>query len=124
MSLEADIPTRFPDIPTADITKYYAALSFADDEFWKRYYCFDYVQGDEKSEAILNLTAHLITIEAEASSVTVKDVASQSVGSVSESFVQHDGTFSGEMKEFFNGTKYGQRFITIVSTTAGGGVFV
>jgi hypothetical protein len=43
---------------------------------------------------------------------------------VSESYVQHDGTFGGEFKEFFNSTKYGQRFLTLLSATAGGAVFV
>jgi hypothetical protein len=125
MALVDDIKTRFPDLECeVDIDKYYAALSFSNAEFWMCWFCFEYVAGDCNAEKILNLVAHLLVVEGDPSSASQKDVSSQSVGSVSESYVDHDGTISGEYKEFFSTTKYGQRYLTLLASGAGGGFFV
>ena len=125
MALIDDIKTRFPDLECSiEIVKYYDALSFSNAEFWKCWFCFDYVQGDCNAEKILNLVAHLLIVEADPSADSYKDVASTSVGSVSESFVNHAGTIKGEYKEFFSTTKYGQRFLSLLAASAGGAQFI
>ena len=121
MALIDDLKTRFPDIPTGTIDTYYAALSFSNAEFWKCYFCFDYIQGDCNSEAILNLVAHLIMTESSGSDSAIKDVSSVSVGSVSESYFEGSSVNSSQ-KDFFNTTKYGQKFLLLISTS-GGAVF-
>lgn len=63
------------------------------------------------------LLAHLLTIDVSTGSVSIKNVASQSVGSVSESYVASSST--GGLYDFFGSTKYGQRFLLLTSHSRG-----
>lgn len=123
MALIDDLKVRFPDLSETCIDKFYPALASGNAEFWKCWFCFDYVAGDCNAEAILNLVAHLIVVESSGTDGSVKGVASQSVGSVSQTFVQQTGGFDGEFKSFFGSTKYGQRFLFLMSGR-GGACFV
>jgi len=111
MALIDDFKTRFPEFADSVVDQYIPIL----EPVWPCYYGRAYVECNK--EAILNLIAHLITINSSASSAPAKDVASKSVGSVSVSYVATQS--ASELFTFFNSTKYGQFFWLLTSRFRG-----
>lgn len=111
MALIDDFKTRFPEFPATVVDQYIPIL----ENVWPCYYGRDY-DGCNK-EAILNLIAHLMTIETRGGSAASRTVASKSVGSVSVSFSASDS--QSQLSGFFNSTKYGQRFMMLASQFSG-----
>ena len=117
MALIDDFKARFPIFDTADVDLYFPALGSS----YQCYYNAEYEAGNCDAEAILNLLAHLFTIEKSAQtgdSSTQKSVASQSVGNVSVSFNSGSSSFS-DKSEFFNSSIYGQRFLMLTRKNQG-----
>ena len=112
--MSADFAARFPEISGTDQALYLPAV----EEAWPAYYGLPY-SADTK-ECILNLCAHLLTIDARADAAASNAEQSKSVGSVS---VSYGGTMTrSERANFYASTKYGQRFL-ILSGQRAGGVF-
>lgn len=116
MALIDDFKARFPEFDTADADTYIPIL----EPLWPCYYGGSYEGCDV--EIILNLLAHLLVSELSTSIETIKDVASQSVGSVSVSYATAS-TSTNERSDWLRSTKYGQRYLMLTRTRAGG-VFV
>lgn len=115
MALIDDFKARFPQFDSAEVDLYFPALESS----YQCYYNVEYVAGNCDAEAILNLLAHLFTLEKssqEGNSSAQKSVASQSVGNVSVSF--NSGTFS-KSSEFFNSSIYGQKFLMLTRKNHG-----
>lgn len=111
MALIDDFKARFPEFPTADADTYIPIL----ETVWPSYYGGEY---DSNQEIVLNLVAHLIIGERETNPAPNQNVASQSVGSVSVSYKQSSQV--GVNDDFFNTTKYGQRFLRLTASQFGG----
>lgn len=111
MALINDFKTRFPEIAGSVVDQYLPIL----EPVWPCYYGRPY-EGCNK-EAILNLIAHLMTMETNPSSASARETASKSVGSVSVSYVASRST--SELADFFGFTKYGQRFLLLTSKFRG-----
>ena len=116
MALIDDFKTRFPNFDTTTVDEVLPTL----ENVWPCYYGGSYNLECDK-EIILNLLAHLFISETASSNESIKGVASKSVGSVSTSYVANSQQNSNT--DFFNTTKYGQRYIMLTSKNAGG-VFV
>jgi len=117
MALLEDFKTRFPefDISTAD--QYVPKLEPSLGCYWGGSY--DTACG---LEIVLNLLAHLITIETNGLAESVKGQSSRSVDGVSESFFEGMSNAS-QRGAWFDNTKYGQRFLFLTRRRQGG-VFV
>ena len=111
MALIDDFKTRFPEIAGSVVDQYLPIL----EPVWPCYYGRPYEECNK--EAILNLIAHLVTVNSSASSSPAKEVASKSVGSVSVSYVATQS--ASELFNFFNSTKYGQMFWLLTSRFRG-----
>ena len=109
MSLLTDFKARFPEFTDAVADLYIPIL----EPVWPCYFNKEYTGCNV--EAILNLVAHLITLETAGGSANSQVVASKSVGSVSTSYVAP--TASPNM---YSATKYGQRFNMLTSAMYGG----
>ena len=113
MLTEQDFLDRFPNFDTTQVNDKWPVLS----KIWPCYYPnTDYGIDDCDDEAILNLVAHLFVTEISQSDAAFKDIQSQSVGSVSVSYNNNGSNIS---KEFFNSTKYGQRFLQLIRARQG-----
>ncbi len=108
MALIDDFKNRFTEFPTSVVDIYIPIL----EPVWPCYYDKPYV--DCNIEAILNLVAHLMTLETSGSSAMQLE-SSKSVGSVSTSYVAP--TASANM---YASTKYGQRFNLLTGAMYGG----
>ena len=97
-----DFKSRFPEFGAAVADQYIPIL----ESVWPSYYGRTYA---ENPEIVLQLVAHLLVGETQTSKSAAQVVASKSVGSVSTRFVaaSHSG---GANFDFFQNTKYGQRF--------------
>lgn len=115
MALLDDFKARFPGYDTATADTYVPIMEDAR----LAYFAEDY-SADNK-ELVLNLVAHLVTVEARASDSAERLEASRTVGSVSQSF--QAGTASNPLNEFFSSTRYGQVYLRLLRHR-GGGVFV
>ena len=114
MSLKNDLITRFPDLDTALIDKYLPLYETA----YKVYYNADYGANKYDDEIILNLLAHLILISnAKNSGDNIKQVASESVGSVSVNYAPLQ--LANQDDVFFNSTIYGQVFKMLIKRNNG-----
>lgn len=113
MALIDDFKARFPEFNTGDVDTYIPILS----DVWPHYYGFEY--NEDRKEIILNLVAHLLTAELDTAQESVRLTQSESVGSVSVSYAAqtHKG---GVSYDFFNTTKYGQRFLMMTAKRYGG----
>ncbi len=113
MAIIDDFKARFPEFDDAVVDQWLPIL----ETVWPSYYGRPY--DDSSKEAILNLIAHLLTIEIApgGGSFATKGVASQSVGSVSESYVA--STQSGYDYDFYGWSKYGQRFMLLTARFRG-----
>lgn len=105
MALIDDFAERFPEFSQAVVDQYIPIL----EDVWPCYYGRAY-EGCNK-EIILNLIAHLVTMETSAGSSASRNVASKSVGSVSVSYEANRS--NSELVDFFGATKYGQRFMLL-----------
>lgn len=116
MTIQDDFLARFSEFDASDVTEY---PSLFDKSVWGSYYGGDYTT--ENKEIILNLIAHLLTLEALPTSSAVRTQQSKSAGSVSESF--GDYAEKNGVSDFFGMTKYGQRFIFLSKSRAVRGFF-
>lgn len=108
-----DFKARFPSFDTAVVDSLFPII----EPTTACYYGGDYDGNTCDKEIMLQLWAHLITIENRDSDVSVRNVASKGVGSVNVSY-EASQTEAGRMG-FFNTTKYGQQFLFLVSSTQG-----
>jgi len=106
MSLLTDFKARFPAFNPVDVGTYMPVV----EPVWSSYYNKPY---DINKEAVLNLVAHLITLEISAGAAAVQNEQSKSVGSISVSYAQPSQT--GTLSDFFSSTKYGQRFLLLTA---------
>jgi len=113
MALIDDFKSRFPEFDTAVVDASFPLIA----DLWDCYYGGDYTQDCDK-ETILNLLAHLFLSETSTSSASIKGVASKAVGSVSVSYVA--SSVSNSNTDFFNTSKYGQRFLMLTRKNMGG----
>ena len=121
MAIIDDFKARFPEFETSIVDIYIPIL----EPIIPAYFNHSYV-GVMNKEATLQLLAHLITIETQATKggttgargSTNRVQSSVSVGSVSQSFEKSAN--DSDWAEFFNTTRYGQSFLNILSTIAGG----
>lgn len=117
MALVDDFKARFSEFATAVVDQFMPIL----EPVYPVYYAGDYTDPLEK-EIILNLLAHLLTMETTTSKAGTNGAAlSKTVGNVSVTY----GAASEQSvnRDFFGGTKYGQRFLLLISGRRGG-VFV
>jgi len=111
MALVDDFSARFPEFSNETVEQYIPIL----ESVWPCYYGGTY-DGCEV-EIVLNLLAHLIFMETIDGAESIKDVNSQSVASVSESFTARSS--SGQNADFFGSSKYGQRYLFLTSKFIG-----
>jgi len=118
MSLIDDFKTRFPQFDPSAVDLAWPGIEPA----YLCYYGTEY-NGDPgcDTEIILNLCAHLFTIQDSGKDVARQAVSSKSVGSVSTSYQVGDAT---NQRAFFMSSKYGQMFLQMTSARACGGFFV
>ena len=114
MAVAANFKTRVPEFEPATVDQYIPIL----EPVWPCYWGGRY---DEPcgQEIVLNLLAHLITVEISAGSGNVKTAQSKSVGSVSVSYSQGYAPTS-ERNAWLKTTKYGARYLWLTSRNAGG----
>lgn len=108
MALIDDFKKRFPEFDPEVVDQYFPAL----EEVWPCYYGRPYSKCNK--EIILNLIAHLMVIQINPGSSSIREQASRSVGSVSVSFTARTDT--GGLSDFFGFTKYGQMYLMLTST--------
>jgi hypothetical protein len=113
VALIDDFKARFPEFATATVDTYLPIL----EPVWPCYYGKEYTACNQ--EAVLNLVAHLLTLETTAGSASAQTIASKSVGSVSVSYAA-GVTATTELQAFFKSSKYGQRFLLLTSRNYGG----
>lgn len=115
--LATDLTTRFPELDATTVATYLAGINLALPCMYGGVYGVNACDN----EIILNLAAHLLVLDSAATSSPVNSIASKSVGSVSVSYSVGDITNNAL---FFNATRYGQRFMMLVSKNSVGGFFV
>lgn len=113
MALIYDFKSRFPNFDTTVVDAKLPIL----ETVWSCYYGGSY-DNDCDKEIILNLLAHLFINETSSKDSSIKGVASKSVGSVSTSYVANSQQNSNV--DFFNTSKYGQRYLMLTSKNIGG----
>jgi hypothetical protein len=111
MSILDDLLIRFPELDPEKSADSWARLENA----WPCYYGGSY-NGCGK-EIILNLIAHLMTVDNSDSGASVRPSVSQSVGSVSESYEPRSK--NNWRSDFFGSTKYGETFLFLTSQRFG-----
>ncbi len=112
MALIDDFKARFPEFTDAVVDQYLPIL----ENVWTCYFNKPYTGCNQ--EAILNLIAHLLTLEVRTSAAPAQTVASKSVGSVSTSYAT-SGQSGGALFDTFSSTKYGQRFLYLINSMSG-----
>ena len=117
MALIDDFKVRFPEFDETTAETYVPILEPSIGCYYGGAY--DTACG---LEIVLNLLAHLITIEANGSDESVKGHSSRSADGVSESFFEGMANAS-QRGAWFDNTKYGQRFLFLTRSRQGG-VFV
>lgn len=111
MALIDDFKARFPGIPATDAALYIPIL----EPVWPEYYGKSYA---DRQEAVLNLLAHLLTMESSTGARGLQTVSSKSVAGVSESYAVAAPSQPGTLADF-NATKYGQRFLALTRSDFG-----
>lgn len=113
MALIEDIKARFPGLNTVSVDTYLPLY----ENNYNCYYNAVYGANGCDDEAILNLLAHLIQVnENQSDGEAIKQVGSESVGSVSTSYVV---TPLDNNDKFWSSTIYGQTFKMLLSKNAG-----
>lgn len=105
MSIQTDFEARFPTITWVEAVA----------STWTAYTCLAY--GDSTKEAILNLIAHLLTLDALPGTGSARTAESKSVGSVSVSY--GTSTTQSQWASFFNTTRYGQTYWLLTGRQVG-----
>jgi len=116
MAILDDFKARFPGIPTATADTYVPVL----EAVWPQYFGGAYDTGNK--EIVLQLLAHLVTVDALAGAGPMQTEASRSVGSVSVSF-QAGAAAKSALTDFFRSTRYGQQYLLLLSQRGYGVVF-
>ncbi len=112
MALSDDFKARFPEFDVSAVDQYIPIL----EDVWPCYYGGAY--DGCGVEIVLNLLAHMITVESDTDQSSVKDVNSQSVDGVSVSYSQ--GYASSSFRDdWLRTTKYGQRYLMLTSRRQG-----
>ena len=114
MAVSTDFKTRFPEFDAVTVDQYIPIL----EPVWPCYWGGVYTDPCSQ-EIVLNLLAHLITVEISAGSENVKTAQSKSVGNVSISYSQGYAPTS-ERNAWLKTTKYGARYQLLTSRNAGG----
>lgn len=107
-----DFKARFPNFDTAVVDSLFPVIE-PQTEF---YYGGDYDNNRDK-EIMMQLWAHLITIENRDDDGAFKSVASKAVGSVNVSY-ESSQVETGRFN-FFHTTRYGQQFLYLINTNQG-----
>ena len=114
-----DLIARFPDISKEAISKYFSLF----EKTYTCYYGAGYGKNSCDDEIILHLMAHLISnSDNTKNGDTAKPVSSESVGSVSVSYVQQQNITA--MDAFFSTTPYGQVYLMLIKNNGIGAIFV
>jgi len=114
MTVADEFKIRFPEFDPATVDQYIPIL----EPVWSCYWGGDYTTPCGQ-EIVLNLLAHMLTVETSAGSGNIKTDQSKSVGNVSISYSQGYAPAS-ERKGWFQTTKYGARYMWLTSRNAGG----
>lgn len=119
MAFIDDFKARFPEFNASVVDERVPIF----ENVWPSYFTGDYAVVTDR-EAILNLVAHLITMDQSAGSggaTAAGNIASKSVGNVSVSY--NTASDQSSLRDFFGGTKYGMNFL-LVTMYRRGAVFV
>lgn len=117
MAFVDDFKARFPEFDTARVDAVVPTL----EGVYPCYTGWSY-NSDCGKEIILQLVAHLFVVEESSGSSNVKSTQSKSVGNVSITYTQgYQG--GGKDWDFFSTTKYGKKYLLLISRNYGG-VFV
>lgn len=109
MTIQADFEDRFDSAVPPIVWVDAVAGS------WTAYTCLAY--SDSTKEAILNLIAHLLVVDAMPGTSAARTAESKSVGSVSVSYGA--ATSGSNMASFFNSTRYGQTYWLLTGRQVG-----
>ena len=125
MSLLDDFKTRFANDPSLDLVAIENNWQ-AYDPVYMCYYCYEYPSSDTcVNEAIFQLIAHMSIVEGDGTNgggvAPIKDIESKSWASESVTYGAVDN--QSPFYNYFNSTKYGQRFMMIIRPNQGA-VFV
>ncbi len=113
MALIDDLKTRFPNLDTDAIDTYLPLY----ENTYKCYYNAEYGSNACDDEIILNLLAHLVSINVtQSDGDQIRQVGSESVGSVSTSYVANP---LDNNDKFFTSTIYGQTFKMLTDNNMG-----
>lgn len=108
-----DLKAKFPNIDPAVIATYFPLYETT----YTCYYGAEYGSNTCDDEVILYLLAHLITIaDTNTSGESIKQVGSDSVGSVSTSYIAN--ALDNDDK-FYTSTLYGQTFKLLIAKNQG-----
>jgi hypothetical protein len=120
MAFIDDFKTRFPEIDTAVVDIYFPL----NENTYQCYFNKAYIESDVgncDNEAIMQLMAHLITIDNSGTDSALKDTSSLGEDGVNVTYNTFAPTSNNDA--FFMSTKYGQRYLQLRSHV-GGGCFV
>lgn len=109
MTIQTDFEARFASANPAIV--WVEAIAST----WTSYTCLAY--NDKNKEAILNLIAHLLTLDALPGTGSARTAESKSVGSVSVSY--GTSTTTSQWASFFNTTRYGQTYWLLTGRQVG-----
>ena len=113
MALIDDLKARFTNLDDTSVDSYLPLY----ENNYKCYYNVEYGSNDCDDEIILNMLAHLVQVNVDQSdSEAIKQVGSESVGSVSTSYVVAPLDNSDK---FWTSTFYGQTYKMLLSKNAG-----
>ena len=108
-----DLINRFPNLDTTIIYKYFPLY----EDTYSCYYNAIYGSNKCDDEIILTLLAHLIQVaDSYSNGLAIQQVASESVGSVSTSYV---ATPLDNNDKFFTSTIYGQTYLMLIKKNMG-----
>lgn len=113
MALIDDLKARFSNLDDTSVDTFLPLY----ENNYKCYYNVEYGSNDCDDEIILNMLAHLVQVNVDQSdSEAIKQVGSESVGSVSTSYVVAPLDNSDK---FWTSTFYGQTYKMLLSKNAG-----
>ena len=115
MAFIDDFKARFPGIATTTVDTYFPI----NENTYQCYFGAVYIgDGNCDDEAILQLMAHLITMDSNSGTSSLKDKASQAADGVSVSF--NSVPVTSQNDAFFMSTIYGQRYLQLRAHHFGG----
>ena len=119
MSLLTDLKIRFQDLDETAIDAYLPSY----ENVYQCYYNAEYGIDKCDDEIILNLLAHLISLDYNASnsgdaSIPADNIASESVGNVGTSYQLSGNVSTSDTINFFNTTRFGRQYILLTKKNA------